>query len=209
MRILIFGATGGVGRHLLKGAEEAGHAVTAFTRTPARLGKSHPGLAVREGDVRDPAAVAAAVRGQDAVVCALGMPLRNKEGLRGAGTANIVRGMEAAGVARLVCLSAFGTGESWDLMPGFYKFVMFPLLMTDLFLDHEAQERAVRNSALDWTLVRPVNFANRNPAPGYRHGTGRPERPLKLKVGRAQVADFLLNQLTDTRYLRQAPWLSC
>ena len=88
MRILIFGATGGVGRHLLEGAEEAGHAVTAFTRTPARLRKSHPGLAVREGDVRDPAAVAAAVRGQDAVVCALGMPLRNKEGLRGAGTAN-------------------------------------------------------------------------------------------------------------------------
>src|SRR5918992_5532141 len=104
MKLLIVGATGGTGRQLVRQALERGHAVTAFARDPAALDE-RDGLRVLAGDVLDPAAVERAVAGHEAVLCALGKPAARPGRVRSQGTRNIVRAMESAGPARLICLS--------------------------------------------------------------------------------------------------------
>jgi uncharacterized protein YbjT (DUF2867 family) len=208
MKITIFGATGTVGRLLVSRALTEGHIVTAVTRSLDKMKQSSQNLHVVEGDVRDPLVVAAAVKGQDAVICALGMPLLNKDGLRAAGTRNIVAAMEAAGVKRFVCLSAIGAGDSWNLLPWHYKYLIVPLMMRRLFEDHNAQEAVVRKSPLDWILVRPSNFAKGEGSHPYEHGFSKLGPSSKLKMAPSDIADFMLQQLGSDRYLRQAPGLS-
>ena len=209
MHVTIFGASGGVGRHLVAQALDQGHTVSAFTRDGARWGKVRAGLRIVEGDVLDERAVREAIAGSDAVLCALGMPLRSTAGLRARGTRVIVDAMEAAGVRRLVCLSALGSGDSRAVLPWYYRFLLAPLLMNRMFDDHEAQEEIVAASSLDWTLVRPGNFTDGPRTGAFRHGFTRYEGSLTLKIPRADVADFMLGQLTGRTYLHAAPALSC
>ncbi len=208
MKLVIFGATGKVGRNLVRQAIKEGHEVTAFVRNPDRLGNIDANLRVVKGDVLDPAAVRDAVRDQDGVLCALGMPLFNNDGLRAKGTEIIVRIMKETGVKRLVCLSGLGAGDSWDVLPFHYKFLIFPLMMRRVYADHERQEDIVRKSTLDWIIVRPGNLIEGDETGRYRHGfTAKDEKP-KLKISYADVADFMLKQSGDNTYLHQAPCLS-
>ncbi|MEH6525953.1 MAG: SDR family oxidoreductase [Sneathiella sp.] len=208
MKITIFGATGTIGRLLVNKALADGHTVTAFTRSPDKIKQSARHLHVINGDVLDPLAVAAAVQDQDAVICALGMPLLNKEGLRAAGTRIIVAAMEKAGVNRFVCLSGLGAGDSWDLLPWHYKYLIVPLLMHRLFKDHNAQEVYVRDSPLDWIIVRPSNFAKGESSRSYQHGFRKLDSSFKLKMAPPDIADFMLKQLASDAYLHQSPGLS-
>ena len=208
MHLAIFGATGGVGRHLVSQAPAEGHRVTAFSRDAARLGTPDPDLDVVEGDVLDGTAVRQAIEGRDAVVCALGMPLLNGDGLRAAGTDTIIRAMQASDVRRLVCPSGLGAGDSRDLLPFHYRYLIFPLVMRRLHADYENQERLVMASGLDWTLVRPSNFTDGERTGRYRRGFSAAEPAPKLKVSRADVADFMLRQICDLTYLHRAPALS-
>lgn len=218
MKLTIFGSTGGIGRQIVAQALEQGHRVTAFTRSPDKLGRPHENLPqenlphenleVVKGDVLDPASVERAIRGADAVLCALGMPLMNKENLRAIGTKNIVRAMVASSVGRLVCLSALGAGDSRGILPFHYRNLIVPLLMRRLFADHEIQESSVKKSPLDWVIVRPGNFAKGRRTGAYRHGFSAADRAPKLRISRADVADFMLKQLADDTYLHKTPSLS-
>lgn len=208
MKVLILGATGKVGRHLVKQALEQGHDVTAFVRSPEKLGPLREKLRLAKGDVLDIGSLVAATRGQDCVLCALGMPLLNKEGLRATATANIIQAMEEVGVRRLVCLSALGTGDSADLLPFRYKFILVPLLMRHLYADHGLQESHIRQSDLDWVIARPANFVEGKRTGEYRHGFTAADDAPTLKISTADVADFMLKQMDDDTYLRRAPALS-
>ncbi|MEM7223164.1 MAG: SDR family oxidoreductase [Pseudomonadota bacterium] len=208
MKLVIFGATGQVGRHLVAQALALGHEVTAFVRDPDKLGRSDPRLRAAQGDVLDPEAVARAVQGQDAVLNALGMPLMNQQEVRARGTRNIVGAMVRKGVGRIVCLSALGTGESRALLPVRYRWFLAPIFMRWLYADHEQQERTVKSSPLDWVIVRPGNFVKGPPRGRYCHGDGAIGAKLSLKIAPADVAQFMLAQLNDDGYLRQAPALS-
>lgn len=208
MKLLVFGATGKVGRHLVEQALDQGHEVTAFARNPERLGPPRKNLHLAGGDVLDVGSVVAAMRGQDGVLCAVGMPLLNKEGLRARGTANIVQAMEEVGVRRLICLSALGTDDSAELLPLRYKFILVPLLMRHLFADHGLQETCVRESGLDWVIARPANFVEGERTGGYRHGFTAADEAPTLKISTADVADFMLKQVNDDTYLRRTPALS-
>jgi putative NADH-flavin reductase len=132
----------------------------------------------------------------------------NKDKLRATGTGNIVQAMNKTGVKRLVCLSAFGTGDSWDALPFHYKYIIVPLAMRHLFADHEQQERAVKNSALDWVVVRAANFSKGPRTGSYRHEFTAADAPPKLKISQADVADFMLKQLTSDTYRHKTPGLS-
>lgn len=209
MHVTIFGATGGIGRHLLEQALTAGLSVTALTRDPARLEPARQDLRVIEGDVLDADAVQEAITGSDGVICALGMPLRNAEGLRARGTRRIVDAMEATGVRRLVCLSALGAGDSRAVLPWYYRYFLAPFLMNRMFGDHEAQEAIVTASSLDWTLVRPGHFTDGPRTGAFRHGFTLPDSALTLRIPRAEVAAFMLGRLQDRGYLHAAPALSC
>jgi len=208
MKLLVFGSTGGTGHELVKHALEQGHEVTAFARTPAKLGDlTHPSLRVVRGDVLDPAAVEKAVPGHDAVLCAIGAGAERST-LREDGTRNIVQGMEKAGVQRLICQSSMGVGDSRANLGFLTKYVIVPVFLRHAFADHERQEAVVKESGLDWTIVRPPHLKDGPHTGTYRHGFPTTDTGIQGKISRADVADFILKQLADTTYLHQTPGIS-
>lgn len=206
MNIVIFGATGSVGRHLVRKALAAGHQVTAFSRKVDVGIPAHEKIRVVRGDVSHPNEVAAAIEGQDAVFCVLGAG--RKGVVRTEGTKNIIAGMKQHGVNRLVCQTTLGAGESEQTLNFFWRYIMFGLLLRPAFKDHAKQEEHVRGSGLDWTIVRPAEFTDGAETGVYKHGFPANERDLKLKISRADVARFMLDQLDDPTYLHATPGLS-
>jgi putative NADH-flavin reductase len=208
MKLLIFGATGGTGRELVRQALSRGHDVTAFARHPTKLELDHDGVTVVPGDVTDAAAVRDAVPGHDAVLCTIGAPALARTTVRTDGTRNIVAAMAEAGVRRLICQSSLGIGDSLTVpMPRYVK-LLFPVVLRRTFADHEGQEHLIRQSKLDWTITRPTKMTDGGRTGVYRHGLTDTKEKIKVKISRADVADFMLNQLTDDTYLRLTPWLS-
>ena len=208
MKLLIFGSTGGTGRELLQQALEQGHSVTAFVRDPAKLDDiKHTNLQVVRGDVLDPAVVESAVAGQEAVLSTIGTGAKRTT-LREVGTRHIVEAMEKTGVKRLVCQSSLGVGDSRANLPFFTKYIIVAVFLRHAFADHERQEVVVTQSSLDWIIVRPPHLTNGTRTGVYRHGFSTTDTRLKLKISRADVADFMLKQLTDDTYLHQTPGVS-
>lgn len=121
------------------------------------------------------------------------------------GTRNIVRAMEKCGVQRLICESSLGVADSQGRLGIFYNLVLVPLLLRNVFADKAVQEQIIQASALAWVIVRPTSLTN-GPRKGvYRAGMdiGHWFRPTT--ISRADVADFMLKQLTDDTYLRKTP----
>ena len=206
MKILIFGATGTVGRELVTQALEMGHAVTAFARDPSKLEIKHPSLEIIEGDVMDSALVDRAVAGHEAVLVALGAGIKGQ--VRSTGTLIIIQAMQRNGVRRLVCLSTLGVGDSHANMNFYWKYIMFGMLLRGAFADHVSQEEHVIRSGLDWTIVRPAAYTDGERTGNYRHGFPATAKALKLKISRADVADFVLSQLADNSYVHMTPGVS-
>ena len=209
MRLLIVGATGGTGRQLVAQALERGHHITAFARSPGKVRLRHPRLTVAVGDVLNRASVEAAVRGQDAVLCALGhkrwlYPNR----ILSEGTRNILRAMEAHGVRRFVCETSLGVGDSFARLGLIYTLFVIPFILPFYFWDKERQEQAIRASGLDWVIVRPGALTNGLKRGTYRHGPRTGHWLWSVRISRADVADFMLDQLADDAYLHAAPGVS-
>ena len=209
MRLLIVGATGGTGRQLVAQALERGHQVTAFARNPARVKLQHERLRVVRGNVLDYASVERAVRGQDAVLSALGhkrwfYPNR----ILSDGTRNLLRAMEALGVRRFVCETSLGVGDSRGRMGLYYTLFVIPFILPFYFWDKGRQESVIRASPLDWTIVRPGVLTNGPRRGRYRHGPRVGSWIWTVRISRTDVADFMLNQLTDDTYLRSSPGVS-
>jgi putative NADH-flavin reductase len=208
VKLLVFGSTGGTGREIVRQGLEQGHAVTAFARSPARLGLRHERLRDVEGDVLDLQAVERVTPGHDAALCAIGAPASDRRGVREAGTRHIIRAMESAGPRRLICLASLGYGDSREILPFHMKYLVVPLFLRHAFADHERQEACVKASQLDWIIARPAALTNGPHTGTYRHGFPATERGLRLRISRADVADFMLKQLCDDTYLNKTPSLS-
>jgi uncharacterized protein YbjT (DUF2867 family) len=166
VRVLVVGATGGSGRAAVGALTAGGHEVTAFARRAGVAYAGQDGVRAVDGDATVAGDVDLAVRGQDAVVVTLGIsehPLRVRlRGSRGTpldvrsrGTATVVAAVHGHGVRRLVVQSSYGVGETRDRLPLSSRLV-FALLLRPQIADHERQERLVRDSGLDWTIVQPV-----------------------------------------------------
>ena len=205
LRILVIGATGGTGRELVRQALELGHEVTAFVRNPARLVIDNPNLRIVKGNVLDYATVESAMRGQNAVLCALGHKrwfYPNK--ILSDGTRNILRAMKTCDVPRLICESSLGIGNSVGRLGLLYTFLIGPLILPFVFWDKVRQEKLVEESDVDWVIVRP-GALNNSPARGkYRHGRNLGNFLWTVRISRADVADFMLKQLTDDSYIGTA-----
>lgn len=211
MKVVIFGATGGTGRQLIDQALTEGHEVTAFARRPERIAVKHPRLRVVSGDVQKLADIEDALPGHDAVISALGRPIRKAGRIRSEGTQNILRAMETIGIRRLVSLSSLGFGDSRETLartPFFFRRVIAPLLLQDTFDDHARQEEILKQSDLEWIAVRPDNLTNGPKTGVYKHGFASSDQSIDVAVGRADVAEFMLKQLVDNTYLRQTPGIS-
>jgi putative NADH-flavin reductase len=206
VHVLVFGATGPLGREIVVQALAAGHAVTVFVRDPARLSHRPDLLRVLCGDVLDAAAARASVSGQDAVLSALGHSSRKSPMLYPAAT-HIVAGMIEAGVRRLVWVSSHGVGDSRGRSGVVFERLLIPLMLRAEFADKQRQESVVNGSGLDWTIVRPARLTN-----GPRRGGNRTAHRLRLRawsaISRADTAGFVVDELTRRAYLRQAPTIA-
>ncbi len=208
MKVVVFGSTGTIGKHLIQQSLEKGHQVLAFCRNAEKLnGFSDPNLKIKEGDVFNPDDVSSAIKDQEVVIIALGSGSK-KSIVRSQGTKNIITAMNNNGVNRLICQSTLGTYESNENLNFFWKYIMFGWFLKQVFIDHELQEHYVKNSHLDWTIVRPGAFTDGEKTEKYKHGFSAKTKSLKLKISRADVADFILKQVTDPYYLHKTPGLS-
>lgn len=208
MKVIVFGATGKVGELAVRQMLKDGHSVSAFARSPEKLGFTDPNLSLVAGDAYDAEAVASAVEGHDAAVVTLGAGMSRTSLIRSQGTMNVINAMQRHGVRRLICQSTLGAHESWANLNFFWKRIMFGLLLRPAFLDHELQEKLVRASGLDWTIVRPGAFTDEPATGGFKEAFTPAERNLTLKISRADIAGFLSRQLSETRYLRDAVGIS-
>ncbi|MCP4166963.1 MAG: SDR family oxidoreductase [Chloroflexi bacterium] len=202
MKLAIFGATGKTGIELVKQALDQGHAVTAFVRDPTRLAIEDDRLGLVTGDVLDAAAVSQAIQGQDAAICALGAGSSlKKTTIRTTGTINIILGMKEHDVKRLLAVTAMGVGDSWNTLSLVNKF-FFATLLKNSRNDHETQEAAVKESGLDWTIVRPSGLTD-TPRTGV-YDVGGHISAKTSRIARADVADLVLKEVEENAWVSKA-----
>jgi putative NADH-flavin reductase len=195
VKVLIIGATGATGQILMREALEQGHEVTALARNPS---------AVAPEDHRP--RVEAAVAGQDAVLSALGTRSARPTTLFSESTHNLISAMDKHGVRRLICISGIGVGDSKGHVGFLYDRIIRPFVVKNVYEDKERQEEAIKQSDLDWVIVRPARLTD-EPAKGeYRVYLGGSY--TATKISRADVAAFMLAQLTDDTYVRKTPVIS-
>lgn len=208
MKVIVFGATGSVGRLTVEQLLAASHEVTAFARHADSLESDNPALSKIAGDVTDPAAVNSAVPGHDAVIITLGAGNSRGSKVRSEGTRHIIDAMQESGVSRLVCQSTLGAHESAGNLNFFWRRIVFGLLLGPVMRDHELQEDLVRDSGLAWTIVRPSGFRD-GPASGdFEEDVATDRRDLKLNINRADIAAFLVRILDEETYLHRAVGIS-
>ena len=154
----------------------------------------------------DYASVEAAMRGQEAVVSALGHkrffhPTR----ILSEGTRNILRAMRTHAVPRLVCETSLGIGDRAGRLGLYYTFFTIPVILPFYFWDKTRQERIIAESDAEWVIVRPGMLTNAAKRGRLRHGPGVGSLWWSVRISRADVADFMLNQLESDTYLGAAP----
>ncbi|MEO8168206.1 MAG: SDR family oxidoreductase, partial [bacterium] len=178
-------------------------------RNSAKMKLTSDRLEVEKGDVLDYESVSRAVKGKDAVISALGhkqwfIPTT----ILSEGTNNIIRAMEEHGVRRFVCETSLSVGDSAGRLGLYYTLFVIPVIVFFYFRDKGRQERLIRNSKLDWVIVRPGQLTNGKKKGTYRHGEKIGSYISTVRISRADVADFMLKQLTENDYLRKSPGVS-
>lgn len=208
MKLAIFGATGRTGLPLIQQALDAGHEVVALVRNPASVPMHHEHLTWIEGNAMRAADVARAVQGAESVICVLGHRKDSPKDMQTVAAVNIVEAMRAQGIKRLVSLTGAGVEAPQDRPKLSNRLIKLALLLLsgDVYRDGAAHAHVIQQSPLDWVIVRGPMLTEGPHTGQYRVGwvgvnTG-------VRIARADVADFLLKQTTDTRYLRQMPMIS-
>jgi len=212
MKVVIFGATGFSGKAILDETLKQGYEVTILVRDKTRININHENLTVIKGDVMNAKTIALLLSNKDAVIQCLGI------GGKGDGKPNsfvsdatklIVEEMEKQGCRRLIALSNVGAGNSIAFQPWFFTKVILPYFMKWLQViidDKNRMEPIIMNSKLDWTIVRCPNIVDKI-AKGNCNAT-LDGKGLKLSVTLGDMATFVVNQLVDTTFSRQAPSIS-
>lgn len=207
-KILVIGASRGIGLETVRCALEAGLDVRAFSRHAGNITIEDPRLEKFNGDALNAEDVARALTGVDIVVQVLGAPFNAETVLRGThlfsdATRLLVDCMEAQGPKRLVCVTGLGAGDSRMHLKGMYR-LMFTLGLARMYDDKDVQERIVRNSGLDWTIVRPGLLTDGR-ATGVYQVLEKPEEWQAANVRRADVAVFLIDEALKGTYRGKTP----
>ena len=206
MRVLILGATGPTGRQLVDQALAAGHGVTALARNAARVNVKHPNLSVAIGDATDSRALEGPMAGQDAVLSALGAGNSLRSEIASRSVAALIPAMRAQGVRRIIFLSAFGVGETFH-QASLVQRLAYRTVLRQIFADKAKADAMLRESGLDWTLVYPTVLANGAGTDGYRVGETLAMKGMP-RISRADVAAFMLAQLSTAEWLRRTAVIS-
>lgn len=195
----MIGASGKTGNYVWRQALEQGHEVSVFVRTASKLDAGKKKVNVISGDVFSADSVAEAIAGHDAVIICLGSTGLGDTSTLTTGTRNVIAAMTRHDVPRLIVISSAGVGESWQQI-GWMSRILFKTMLKNVFKDHIAQEALVKQADLDWTIARAGILTDKPASGDYRA-----DNMAKTgKIARADLADFLVMQVTGKRYMRQA-----
>ena len=205
MKIVVFGANGGVGRQLVELALAKNYWVTAAVRNPTKVAVTHERLQVITCDVLDPTTIEPAIAGQDAVLCALGSDGRGPMTLYSTGARNIVQRMQAHGVRRIVYLSNFGVlGEKARGLRQALLLFLASRFLHHTLADHRRALDEIRGCAPEWIISRPLPMSD-GPSTGVYRVAIDDLPPNGTRIARDDVADFMLRQVTSDDYLHKLP----
>jgi putative NADH-flavin reductase len=209
MRIAVFGATGGTGKQLVKQALAAGDHVVVYVRNPSKLNISHEHLKVVQGELTDEPLIESAVSGADAVISVLGPRGDSKNKPITRGMQSIIAAMKKQGIRRLIITSTLSAKDPNDPLNFKTKTLvnLVKVTMHDAYEEIVSVAQTVRDSDLDWTIVR-LTMLNNDPKSGKVRAGYVGKCEVGTWISRADLADFLLKQVQDTKYLRQAPAIS-
>lgn len=207
-KLLVLGATGPTGRLIVHQAVARGHDVRILVRSPDKANDLQ-GAKLVVGDARDEAALRDALADRDAVISALGTPASpfREVTLLSSATRALVGAMQRAHVARLVAITGIGAGDSVGHGGFVFDKLIFPLLLRKVYADKNRQEALIRASGLDWVLVRPAMLNNKPGRDSIRALTDL-SAVHGGTISRADVASFVLEQVTDATWLRKAPLIT-
>ncbi len=206
--VLVLGATGGTGRLIVREALARGHKVTALVRSPEKAGDLG-GAHLVTGDARDANVLRSALKGQDAVLSALGTPASpfREVTLLSSATWALVEAMKAEQVSRLVAITGIGAGESAGHGGFLFDRVIRPLLLRHVYADKNRQEDIVRASGLDWVLVRPA-VLNDKPGRGDVRALEDLSRFHGGTISREDAARFVVDQVGTDQWLGKSPLIA-
>jgi nucleoside-diphosphate-sugar epimerase len=210
MKVVIFGATGGIGKGALKYALEKGNEVTAFVRSPQKVKEQHERLTLFKGDVTNREDYMNALKGQDAVIWCIGMPI---QGIKDFTTVEahkyLIEAMQANGVKRVIDWATpslrFPERDKWAVA------TIVPLLagLTFLRTGHNefiAYHRMYVDAGLAWTIVRFCGPTDKPYVENYKVGFG--EKHLGMMIPRENIGAFMVEQLESNEYLHSMPIIS-
>jgi putative NADH-flavin reductase len=196
VKLLVLGGTGGTGRHVVTQALDTGHDVTVLARDRARVGVQHERLRLVDGDVKNTAALVDAMRGQDAVISAIGRGKSFKsENLIAESVPVIVAAMQSHGIKRLLFTSAIGVGDTFRDASLPMK-IFARTLLRGIYADKIIGDEMIRKSGLDWTIVQPVGLTDGPLTKRYRVGEHLPLSGL-ASISRADTAHFIVDRIND------------
>jgi putative NADH-flavin reductase len=208
MKIVIFGASGKTGSLLVEEALTSGHEVTAYVRKPESVKSDHINLKVVAGDLSEKDKLRKVITGSDACISTLGgnsLTMHSHEIIRGID--NIISIMEEESVSRFIYMSSFGAGESRNFMPQPARFLIVDFMLRIPLSDHNTNEKRIKESNLQWTIVRPGGLTNGPKTGNLKHGCEKTKLKGSSGISRSNVASFLLDQLTSKEYLNKSVWL--
>lgn len=216
MKLLLLGATGRTGRHVLTEALQRGYEVHALVRDPAKVSVKSIGLVLFTGNPENQIALSKAIKGCDAVISTLNIsrksdfpwaPLRTPVDFLGNMLRHLIGLMEDEGIKRLVLTSAWGVGDSRKEIPGWFRWFVDNSNVGKAYSQHEVQEQMLRNSALDWTAVRPVGLTNSSKIKELLVSDQGEPKP-NLTISRRHTARFLLDCIEEASYIKATPVIS-
>jgi putative NADH-flavin reductase len=208
MKIVVFGASRGLGFKVVEQALQAGHSVTAFVRSAEKFTLQHPNLKVMQGDVMDAAAVEQAVAGQEAVISTLGPTRPPVKGMMEIAARNIVNAMKKNQVTRILSTTGAGIRQVEDQPKFIDRFIalLLNLLAKEVVLDSAANVKIIQASKLDWTIVRFPRLMDGPHTGVYR--VGYVGKDSSSQLSRADGADFILKELVERKWPQKLPVVS-
>jgi putative NADH-flavin reductase len=202
MRVLVLGATGGIGKFVLEFATARGHEVTAFVRSPQKIALKSERLRVVPGDLLHADQLAQVLPGHDVVLSAFGPATLRRVTTRGEFGVALAAAMEGSGVRRALVVSSGLLFEEQNAIGKLLRGTLFRNLLPDM----TALETAMEQDALEWTIVRPPRLTNGPLTKSYSVADGR--LPKGMTVSRACVADFMIKEAERPAHVRQIVGLS-
>ncbi len=212
MKVTIFGATGFSGQAILADSIKQGHEVTILVRDASKIPIKHQNLTIVEGNVLNPQTVASVLHHQEAVIQCLGVSGKGDgkpTTFISDATKIIVDEMQNQKIKRLIAMSNVGAGNSIAFQPWFFTRIILPYFMKWLKViieDKNRMEPIIMNSNLDWTIVRCPNVVDK-PAKGTCNAT-LDGKGLKLSITLPDLSKFMIDQLTQKVFIKQAPSVS-